>query len=285
MNIITQSTFNQPMSALCVATNATNHTLKAYDVPFALVPGSPDTPIQDFTGFNAPNNSTCRAKLDWTSGAQAQGGKLGFFLNGQGTASVGVAGGKYAGYWSMCTQSRFEGSTAHYPWASGKHLHIGLKQRIGVVGIGPTAVAQTYIGIGLDYTVGGVAKHSEILVYTWDSRLPAETNDTPVRTDSHGTKFVGTGAKAGQRYATNFGATAFSGTGGNREAQFYVDITRANILNILADSGHSAVNPDSIRLRNICFQAELADLTQPNVLPNIHAQYGVTFEGQTVSIW
>lgn len=272
MNLITKASFNKTMP------NLVRHAVTGvneWDAAPVLNPGTTSTPLENYTGLPAPNDANSRAALDWSSGVQVAGGAIGIFLNGYATPSGAhpTEPGKFMPYWSAAAYSN---PAQSFNFAGGKTLHMALSMGLGHVFREGDSGGQIYTGMGFDV----LGKHRELIILLWDSRNNAARSEYPASTDVFGTKFCGSYIGPGAKYVTSYGDSTIDGATGWRNRQFYYDITRQNMVNILAGWGETGVTPEQVKLKGVTYQCELFG---PDTAQYKTAQFGAKFDNMIVA--
>ncbi|MDH5857307.1 hypothetical protein [Lampropedia aestuarii] len=302
MSILTTSEFNKPMTQLV---RAEPIGVNSWDSTQTLNAGPTGEDLSLFTGLSSPNNPLGTAALNWSSGMQVSNGKIGMYLNGYETPVNNFPDNtqEFMGYWSMAAYKSFpvlsdiggNGDPCIYPFRNGQALRIGLRTHLGQVYVTPNSGAgcQIYNGIGFRLpTVNGVPLNSrgiyrfEIISLLWDSRTgniteyPLNLNDGSA-IDAFGAMFVGT-YPGGRNFSTNYGDQAINGLENNRTNQFYYDITRENISNVLKVLKLEEVNPDDVYIAGFTLQGEL--FGPPNAEYKF-SQFGAYFDNVNIDVW
>ncbi|UXA70978.1 hypothetical protein M0D46_08170 [Xanthomonas prunicola] len=144
---------------------------------------------------------------------------------------------------------------------------------------------------GLDAR-GNSFKNLVVLLGLWDSRDVEDSgsgNGDFSGGFTAGESWVAGTLLAGKtsRFVTNFGANMFTGRQQWRQAQFYWDITRSNMANILDDFGAGAyTTPEMMRIVGTTFNAELFDNRPAEQRGQFKpGQFGFSFANMIVDIW
>lgn len=272
MNLVTKADFNKTMPNLV---RHASFGVNEWDSAAVLNPGTTSTPIEQYTGLAAPNNSDSRAALDWSSGVQVAEGAIGIFLNGYATPASPLPGnpGKYMPYWSAAAYAKFNPVNA---FQNGRTIHMALQLGLGQVYNQRGNGGQVYSGLG--FLVNG--QYRELIILLWDSRRGAAHSEYPARQDVFGTKFCGSYIGPGAKYVTSYGDTSIDGSAGGRNRQFYYDITRENMVKLLAGWGDTTASPEQVQLVGVTYQCELFG---PDTRQYKKSQFGAKFDNMIVA--
>lgn len=271
MNLVTKESFNKTMPNLV---RHASFGVNEWDAAPVLNPGTTSTPLENYTGLAAPNTPVARAALDWSSGVQVNGGAIGIFLNGYATPAgpLPTDASKFMPYWSAAAYASLAPVNV---FQNNKSIHMALKFGLGQVFTEPGCGGQAYMGMG--FRVNG--QYRELIIMLWDSRNTALT-EYSVSQDVFGTKFCGSFIGPGSKYVTSFGDSAITGPQGWRNRQFYYDITRQNIKQLLIGWGLPTATPEQVQLAGCTYQCELFG---PDTVKHKAAQFGAKFDDMIVA--
>lgn len=295
-----------------VSANAAGEGLNSAGTPIAdkmLTVGVPTVDVASYTGLASPNNATYRGKTTnflRATGVQVDAaGKVGIFLNGFDTPS-NIVGGVPKSFGPDIHLTRSGVSPQVYLGAgSSQGLHMGCELTIGAQYFAPQAGATPGVGAGVSWRlsicreVNGVntpfredLDEIVILLGLYESRQvghPGLDGQDTTGNITQGEHWCAGTIAAGKtsRYVANYGANMLTGvTSYNRTAQFYWDITRDHMTNILTDFGAGSVPPEEIRITGTTLSSELWDNRDDSDKTEFKpGQLGFSVDGFTVSCW
>jgi hypothetical protein len=221
------------------------------------------------------------------------------FINGFDTPSDNDPG-QFRSFGPDIHASRSYPSSAIYLGPrSTQCLHMACKVSLGATyfapaaGVSPGAGGQIGWRASFKRSDGALFRPgvSEIVVLVdfWDSRNmgnPGFDGNDSVGNVTAGEYWIKGTLAAGKtsQFVEKHGASMLTGTAGWRNATFYWNITRANMLNILSAFGATTTTPEMVRLSGSTFNCELYDNLNPTAQFK-PGQFGFFFESQTVDVW
>jgi len=268
-----------------------------------LKPGVPLIDLASVTGLISPDSEDYRACT--TGVARATGvqldaqGRVGMFINGFDTPSLDDGSGNFQGYGPDIHISRSYPSSAIYLGpTSSQCLRMRCKLSLGESYFAPAAGSAPGVGGQIGWRVSfrrsdGKSFASNIvdivvLVGFWESRNIGDPgfdgNDVLVNS-TDGEYWIGATLAQGKtsKFVENKGDNLMVGPSGWRSANFSCDITRDNMLNILAAFGAESTTPEMVQLSGTTFSGEIYDNRTPAAQFK-PGQFGFVFEGQTVEV-
>lgn len=270
----------------------------------ALKVGVPTVDLSAYTGLTSPNTSNfraCTAGVLRATGVQLDAaGRVGMFINGFDTPSDNMTGGGFKSYGPDIHISRTYLSPAIYLGpASTQCLHMACTLSLGETYFSPAAGTSAGVGGQIGWRASFVRSDGGpffsnvtsivLLVGLWDSRNvgnPGFDGDDSSPSTTQGENWISGTLVTGKtsKFLENYGTNMMTGPTGSRRAEFYWNISRTNMINILAAFGATATTPEMIRLSQTTFNCELYDnrSTPAKFKPG---QFGFYFENQTVDIW
>jgi len=306
----------QNENSTAVATvSASGQPPKGYDINGVhisnkmLCPGSPNIDISPWCGMQAPDDSEHRAKTSGNIG-RATGvmldkqGRVGMFINGFDTPSDIDPGNRIRPYGPDIHIGKSGLSGAIYLGPGSEQcLHMACRVHLGMLYFDPPAINDATGQVGTGGQIGwrisfrrydnGVFRPSSdtreisVLCGFWDSREGGDGHDS-VGNVTAGEYWIGAPLTSNQssRFVTNYGAAEMHGRQQHRDAEFYWNITRQNMLNILEAIGASGTTPEDIRVSGCSFNCELFDNRPQNELGKFKpGQFGFNFSNMIVDIW
>lgn len=269
-----------------------------------LVKGYPTVNLWDYCAMTPqPVNRVGRTAgpIGRATGVMTDGqGKVGMFLNGFDTPSD-VKGGNFIGYGPDIHLQKFEWGPPIFNLTNpSQHLHMACRVQFGKMYFarpaGPTPGVGGQLGWRctfrkLDRTAFRAGLDELVLTLGfWDSRHigdPGFNGKDSKGNVTAGEQWVSGTLAPGEtsRYVQNYGSVQLQGLQPEfKTVDFYWDVTRQNMLNILEDFGLSNITPEEVTITSTSFNCELYD-NSPVVAEFKEGQFGFNFENCIVDIW